>query len=131
MTNTLPTVTLHPARPSTSALPPVPSTSALPPLHLGPAEVYFGGAFGLIHSGRRCGSARLGAGGRDHDPPAVGRLDVFCLGWNVTVRPPWYAHGHQETDVGFEAFPPPVHHRAEGRAAAAPSRGQGAGLEGL
>src|SRR5262249_1027027 len=56
---------------------------------------------------------------------------VFCLGWNVTVSPPCYAHGCQETDVRFEAFPPPVHRRAEGRAAATPSRGQGAGLEDL
>jgi hypothetical protein len=56
-------------------------------------------------------------------------MPLFCLGRNVMVRPPWYAHGYQETDVGVEAFPPPVHHRAEGRAAAAPSRGQGAGLE--
>src|SRR5262249_14617097 len=32
------------------------------------------------------------------------RRGVFYLGWNLTVRPPCYAHGHQETYVGFEAF---------------------------
>lgn len=24
---------------------------------------------------------------------------LCCVGWNVTVSPPWYAHGSQETDV--------------------------------
>jgi 5-methylcytosine-specific restriction endonuclease McrA len=29
--------------------------------------------------------------------PGVGYADLlYCLGWNVTVRPPWYAHGDQE-----------------------------------
>ena len=35
------------------------------------------------------------------------QYDVCCLGWNVTVRPPWHAPGCQETGVEFQAFPPP------------------------
>lgn len=32
----------------------------------------FGGAFGVIHFGRRCGSKRVVAARRDHDPLAAG-----------------------------------------------------------
>jgi hypothetical protein len=39
----------------------------------------FGGAFGLIHSGRRCGSTRVVVARRDRDPPAAGRLDLDPL----------------------------------------------------
>src|SRR6185295_7922112 len=55
-------------------------------------------------------------------------LGVCCLGWNVTVIPPWYVAGAQETDVQFEAFPPSLHHRAKGRVPQAPPGRQGPGI---
>src|SRR3954467_10922350 len=50
---------------------------------------------------------------------------LCCASWNVTVSPPWYVPGCQETDVEFHAFPPPLHHRAEGRDSQAPHGRQG------
>jgi hypothetical protein len=41
-------------------------------------------------------------------------MDCPGVGWSVTVSPPWYAHGCQETDVEFQAIPLSLHHRAEG-----------------
>src|SRR5689334_21323894 len=56
---------------------------------------------------------------------------VFCLGRNVTVRPPGYLLGYEESDVEAEAFPPSLHDRPEGGPAEASPGRQGSGLDDL
>ena len=53
----------------------------------------------LAHGNRR---ARGGTGCGIRGQAAWGgrrRWRLFCLGWNLTVRPPCYAHGHQRTEL--------------------------------
>src|SRR5262249_1858165 len=48
---------------------------------------------------------------------------VFCLPWNLTAPPPWYAHGQEPVHVEAPTSEP--QQRAEGRAVEAPPPGEG------